>query len=146
LESLCRVHVQELEEKQKMKLSLSKSTRILVLGAMVGGTPLLGFTQQQPAPDNTKANAQVDQNTAADKQSNAASDRALTQQVRKAITQDKAMSTYAHNVKVVAQNGQVTLSGPVRSDDEKQAIVQKAAEVAGQDHIVDQISVAPKQQ
>jgi hypothetical protein len=33
----------------------------------------------------------------------------------------------------------------VRSDEEKQAMVQKAAEVAGQDHIVDQISVASQQ-
>ena len=127
-----------------MKLALSKSTTALVLGAMISGVTLVGFAQQAPAPDNTKANAQADQNTA-DKQSNAASDRALTQQVRKAIMQDKSMSTYAHNVKVVTQNGQVTLSGPVRTDEEKQAIVQKAAEVAGQDHIVDQISVAPKQ-
>jgi len=109
---------------------------------MIAAGPLIGFAQQAPAPDNTKANAQTDQNTA-DKQSNAASDRALTQQVRKAITQDKSMSTYAHNVKVVTQNGQVTLSGPVRSDEEKQAIVTKAAEVAGQDRIVDQMSVAP---
>jgi len=128
-----------------MKVSLRKSTRILVLGAMMAGTPLLGVGQQQPAPDNTKTNADTDRNTTADKQNNAASDRTLTQQVRKAITQDKSMSTYAHNVKVVTQSGQVTLSGPVRSDEEKQAIVQKAAEVAGQDHIVDQISVAPKQ-
>ena len=128
-----------------MKLSLSKSTRVLVLGAMIGGAPLVGITQEQPAPDNTKANAQVDKSATADKQNNGASDRTLTQQVRKAITQDKSMSTYAHNVKVVTQNGQVTLSGPVRTDEEKQAIVQKAAEVAGQDHIVDQISVAPKQ-
>ena len=128
-----------------MKVALSESTRILVLGAMISGVPLIGFAQQAPEPDNTKANAQAGQNTA-DKQSNAASDRALTQQVRKAITQDKSMSTYAHNVKVVTQNGLVTLSGPVRSDEEKQAIVQKAAEVAGQDHIVDQISVAPQKQ
>ena len=127
-----------------MKSALSKSTRVLVLGAMMSGISLNGFAQQAPAPDNTKANAQADQNTA-DKQSNAASDRVLTQQVRKAIMQDKSMSTYAHNVKVVTQNGQVTLSGPVRTDEEKQAIVQKAAEVAGQDRIVDQISVAPKQ-
>ena len=127
-----------------MKLALSKSTRVLVLGATISGVPLIEVAQQAPAPDNTKANAQSDQNTA-DKQSNAASDRALTQQVRKAIMQDKSMSTYAHNLKVVTQNGQVTLSGPVRTDEEKQAIVQKAAEVAGQDRIVDQISVAPKQ-
>jgi osmotically-inducible protein OsmY len=64
--------------------------------------------------------------------------------VRKAIAQDTSMSTYAHNVKLVTQNGQVTLSGAVRSDEEKQATVQKAAEVAGQDHIVDQISVGPQ--
>ena len=131
-----------------MKLALSKSTTAsttaLVLGATISGVPLIEFAQQAPAPDNTKANAQADQNTA-DKQSNTASDRALTQQVRKAIMQDKSMSTYAHNVKVVTQNGQVTLSGPVRTDEEKQAIVQKAAAVAGQDRIVDQISVAPKQ-
>ena len=127
-----------------MKLALSKSTTALVLGTMISGVTLIGFAQQAPAPDNTKANAQADQNTA-DKQSNAASDRALTQQVRKAIMQDKSMSTYAHNVKLVTQNGQVTLSGPVRTDEEKQAIVQKAAEIAGQDRIVDQISVAPKQ-
>ena len=127
-----------------MKLALSKSTTALVLGAMIGGVTLIGFAQQAPAPDNTKVNAQADQNTA-DKQSNAASDRALTQQVRKAIMQDKSMSSYAHNLKVVTQNGQVTLSGPVRTDEEKQAIIQKAAEIAGQDRIVDQISVAPKQ-
>jgi osmotically-inducible protein OsmY len=127
-----------------MKLSLSNSTRILLLGAMIGGTPLIGFAQQ-PAPDNTRTNAQTDQSVTADKQRDAAPDRELTRQVRKAIAQDKSMSTYAHNVKVVTQNGQVTLSGPVRSDEEKQAIVQKAAQAAGKDHIVDQISVAPKQ-
>ena len=127
-----------------MTLALSKSTRVLVLGATISGVPLIEVAQQAPAPDNTKANAQSDQNTA-DKQSNTATDRALTQQVRKAIMQDKSMSTYAHNLKVVTQNGQVTLSGPVRTDEEKQAIVQKAAEIAGQDRIVDQISVAPKQ-
>ena len=127
-----------------MKLALRKSTTALVLVAMIGGVTLVGVAQQAPAPDNTKANAQSDQSTA-DKQSNAASDRALTQQVRKAIMQDKSLSSYAHNVKVVTQNGQVTLSGPVRTDEEKQAIVQKAAGIAGQDRIVDQISVAPKQ-
>ena len=127
-----------------MKLSLRKSTRIVLLGAMIGGIAPIGFAQQ-PASDNTKTNARMDQNATADKQSNTASDRELTRQVRKAITQGKSMSTYAHNVKVVAQNGQVILSGPVRSDEEKQAIVQTAGEVAGQDHILDQVSVAPKQ-
>ena len=37
---------------------------------------------------------------------------------------DKTLSTYAHNVKVVAQNGQVTLKGPVRTEDEKRKSVE----------------------
>jgi len=44
-----------------MKLPVSKSTRILVLSAMIGETLLIGFAQQQPASDNTKLNAQTDQ-------------------------------------------------------------------------------------
>src|SRR5260370_41070067 len=85
---------------------------------------------QQAAADNTKMNQQDPNNTAQQQKENA-SDRQLTQDVRKAIMQDKSLSTYAHNVKVISQNGTVTLKGPVHSDDEKQAIEAKAAEVAG---------------
>ena len=56
---------------------------------------------------------------------------------------DKALSTYAHNVKVIAQDGQVTLKGPVRSDDEKRAVEAKATEVAGTGHVTNEMSVAP---
>jgi osmotically-inducible protein OsmY len=129
-----------------MKLLANKSVRFLVLAATFCGSPMMGFAQQAPAPDNTKTNQEAKDTATADKQSNTASDRDLTQKVRKAIMQDKSMSTYAHNVKVVTQNGQVTLTGPVRSDDEKSAIVTKAAEVAGKDNVVDQITVAPKNQ
>ena len=45
-----------------MKVVLRKSTRVLVLGAMMSEISLIGFAQQVPAPDNTKANAQADQN------------------------------------------------------------------------------------
>src|SRR5215471_16713645 len=124
-----------------MKSSITQSARILVLGSLIYVCPGIGFSQQTPAPDNTKANQQ--QGATADQQSNSASDRQLTQQVRKAIMDDSSLSTYAHNVKVVTQNGQVTLSGPVRSDSEKQAIEAKAAEVAGKDKVVSQLTVAP---
>jgi len=56
---------------------------------------------------------------------------------------DKSLSTYAHNVKVITQNGGVTLKGPVRSDEEKQAIMAKANEVAGSGKVTDEITVAP---
>jgi osmotically-inducible protein OsmY len=56
---------------------------------------------------------------------------------------DKSLSTYAHNVKVVAQGGQVTLKGPVRTEDEKRNVEAKAVEVAGAGHVVNEISIAP---
>jgi osmotically-inducible protein OsmY len=79
----------------------------------------------------------------ADQQKNNRDDRQLTQKIRKAVMADKALSTYAHNVKIVAQGGAVTLKGPVRSEDEKKALVAKAGEIAGADKITDELSVAP---
>lgn len=40
-----------------------------------------------------------------------------TAKIRKAITADKTLSTYAHNVKIITLNGTVTLKGPVTSDE-----------------------------
>jgi hyperosmotically inducible protein len=55
----------------------------------------------------------------ADQQKENARDRELTQNIRRALMQDKTLSSYAHNVKVIAQGGQVTLKGPVRTEEEK---------------------------
>jgi len=49
----------------------------------------------------------------------------------------------AHNIKIVAQDGKVTLKGPVRSEEEKSAIETKATEVAGAGNVVNQLEVAP---
>lgn len=109
--------------------------------------PAASDSAQAPAGDNTKMNDQ-DRNgnaTTAQQQNENPSDRELTQHVRKAIMQDKALSTYAHNVKIISQNGTVTLKGPVRSEDEKRAIDAKAAEVAGRDKVVDELTVVPDQ-
>jgi len=55
---------------------------------------------------------------------------------------DKSLSTYAHNLKIISQNGTVTVKGPVNSDDEKRAVIAKAVAVAGSaDKVTDQISV-----
>lgn len=103
-------------------------------------------TQNAPASDNTKMN-QRDRNPnepTADQQQNNRSDRDITQQVRKAIEADKTFSTYAHNVKVITQNGQVTLKGPVRSEEEKRAVEAKAAEVAGDGKVTSELTVKPR--
>lgn len=97
---------------------------------------------QQPAPDNTKRNKdQTD--PSADQQKMNPADRAITQKIRKAIHEDKSLSTYAHNIKIITQDGKVTLRGPVRSEDEKSNLQAKAAEIAGQDNVTNQLEVAP---
>ena len=99
----------------------------------------------QTAPDNTKMN-QGDASssaTTADSQKMNPADRALTQKIRSSIYQDKSLSTYAHNIKVITQNGAVTLKGPVRSDDEKAAIEAKATAIAGAGNVSNQLTVVP---
>jgi hyperosmotically inducible periplasmic protein len=93
----------------------------------------------QTAPDNTKQNK--DHATTADSQSNASADRATTAKVRKAIVADKNLSTYAHNVKVITNNGQVTLKGPVKSEEEKQQIVSDVSAVVSAENVTNQLTV-----
>jgi len=83
---------------------------------------------QTPA-DNTKVNTRDRAKGAvtADQQKDNASDLALVKKIRQSLVSDKSLSMYAHNVKVVAQGGQVTLKGPVRSEDEKKLVETKAA-------------------
>src|SRR6202011_1155326 len=102
--------------------------------------------QASPAPDNTKVNERdrSQNQPTADKQKDNRSDRDITQQIRQSIVKDKSLSTYAHNVKIVTQNGQVTLKGPVRSDEEKRAIEAKAAEVAGESKVNSQLDIKAK--
>jgi hyperosmotically inducible protein len=99
-----------------------------------------------PAPDNTKVN-QRDRNTSeptADQQKNAKSDREMTRKIRQALIQDRSLSTYGHNVKIITQNGMVTLKGPVQSEDEKKAVETKATEIAGENNVTSNLDVKPK--
>lgn len=99
------------------------------------------------APDNTGKNER-DRNASeatADQQKENSTDRDLARQIRQAIIKDKSLSTYAHNIKVIAQDGVVTLKGPVKTQEEKQSIEAKAAEVAGgADKVKSEIEVTGK--
>jgi hyperosmotically inducible protein len=118
-----------------------------VLLTLASTTASAQDSSQAPAPDNTKVN-QRDRSTAestADHQKENRSDRDVTRDIRRSIIQDKSLSSYAHNVKIISQNGMVTLKEPVRSEDEKMAIESKAAAVAGKDNVTSQLEVKPKQ-
>jgi hyperosmotically inducible periplasmic protein len=116
---------------------------ILALGLGGGLTQLqaspLTFTAWQQEPDNTGANKQG--GTTADQQKENPADRDLAQKIRQSINNDNSLSMYAHNVKVIVRNGKVLLKGPVQSDDEKQKIVSKAADLAGAGNVTNKLTV-----
>ena len=63
--------------------------------------------------------------------------------IRRAIVADDALSTYAHNVKVIVRDGKVTLRGPVRSAEEKASLIAKAEAVAGEGAADDRMTIEP---
>ena len=132
-----------------MNVSFRSMARVSLCTGLLLGSMALGYAQDassqqaSPAPDNSKMNQQ-DQPTA-DQQKENRSDRDITQQIRQSIMKDKSLSTYAHNVKIITQNGQVTLKGPVRSESEKESIEAKATEVAGANNVTNDLDIKPQQ-
>jgi hyperosmotically inducible periplasmic protein len=132
-----------------MNGSFLKVPRLLLpLGSLVFCAALVALPvtrhqdPQQPAADNTKKN-QDQTSPTADQQKMNPADRAITQKIRKAIHEDKDLSTYAHNIKIITQDGKVTLRGPVRTEAEKTALEAKAVAVAGQENVTNQLEIAP---
>jgi hyperosmotically inducible periplasmic protein len=119
------------------------SRRIIraLLVATLSTAPVVAVAQTPP--DNTKTNTRDRAKGAvtADQQKENAADRELTRKIRRAVVQDKKLSTYAHNVKIVTIGGQVTLKGPVRSEEEQRAIEAKATELAGAGRVSNEMSV-----
>ena len=117
-----------------MLLAITLAVSSIALPAVLGAQ----------APDNTKINKNdrdAGQPTA-DQQKENRSDREMAKKIRQSIMADKSLSSYAHNVKIISQNGTVTLKGPVKSDDEKTSVMSKAVAVAGSaDKVTDQITV-----
>ncbi len=130
-----------------MRIQRSFLTVVLFAASVTGVLPAAMGAQTPDStskPDNSKVNKRdrnADQPTA-DQQKDNNSDREITRNIRKSIVADKSLSTYAHNVKIISQNGAVTLKGPVKSDEEKSAVIAKAVAVVGSaDKVTDQVSV-----
>jgi osmotically-inducible protein OsmY len=122
----------------------------VVPSLLFAGSVLAGPIQQeqQPAPDNTKTNQGDASKNAktADQQKMNPADRETTKKVRSALMDDKSLSTYAHNIKIITTDGMVTLKGPVRSEEEKSAIEAKARQIAGDSNVTNNLTVAPPKQ
>src|SRR3954447_135039 len=91
----------------------------LLFGAALLATPYGQNGNQSSSADNTKVNKRdrSQSEPTADNAKDNASDRELMSQIRHDVVSDKSLSTYAHNVKIVAQGGKVTLKGVVHTDE-----------------------------
>jgi hyperosmotically inducible periplasmic protein len=134
-----------------MKRAFRTAVRSFLFASLLGSWTLV--LAQEPAgqtaspqADNTRVNER-DRNKnepTADQQKENRSNRDITQQIRQEILKDKSLSTYAHNVKIITQNGMVTLKGPVRSEGEKKTVEAKATEVAGENKVTSELDIKPK--
>jgi hyperosmotically inducible protein len=95
------------------------------------------------APDNTKMNKRDVKGSAPTPldQGEGQADLDITQKIRKAVMGDGSLSFNAKNVKIITQNGKVTLRGPVSSNAERSSIQAAAQKVAGAGNVDNQIEV-----
>lgn len=98
---------------------------------------------QQPADDSGRNIRDRDgTQPTAGQQPNDADDLKLTQSIRKAVVADDSLSVNAHNVKIITQGGVVTLRGPVKNEDEKRKIEEKARAVSGVTRVDNLLEIA----
>jgi len=118
--------------------------RTLLILACVTGLSLAAMAaDEKTKADNTATNERDrsgETKTSGD-QSNNSADLKITQAIREALMKDGELSTTAKNIKVITENGQVTLRGPVKNVQEKARVDQLAKSAAGGARIVDQLDV-----
>jgi hyperosmotically inducible periplasmic protein len=124
---------------------MNKLTIVLAFALIQCGTCSSIFAQDAStfSPNNSGLNVRDRSAGAvtADSQSNSKGNQELDARVRRAIINDKSLSTMAQNIKVISLNGQVTLRGPVKSDQEKNAIASDVQGVAGVNKVDNRLEV-----
>ncbi|MGC4069019.1 MAG: BON domain-containing protein [Polyangiaceae bacterium] len=68
-------------------------------------------------------------------------DRKITQQIRQALMGEANLSFTAKNVKIITNQGKVTLRGPVNTERERSVVLNAAKRVAGVVNVDDQLEV-----
>ena len=130
------------------KRSLTPVLLSLTMAALISAVPMdARQSDQSKGSDNTAVNKRDTKTPepTADQGKNNLSDRQLMAHIRRDVVKDKALSTYAHNVKIIAQNGKVTLKGPVHSDEEKRAIEEHARKYVGDGNVTNELEVKSEQ-
>ena len=96
--------------------------------------------------DNTQINQRDKKSTevTASQQTSGEMDLYLVSRIRQDLINQKDLSVYAKNVKIISLDGQVTLKGPVRSRDEAMTVLKFARAAAGVPNVINEISVVPE--
>lgn len=119
-----------------------RNFRVLLVVLLTAALSACGTAEKEPEPTTSAPPAAADNTAINERDSTGATttptdqveteaDIAISAKIRQAVVDDKSLSTNAHNVKIVTNNGVVTLRGPVKSEAEKKAIEDKAKQVAG---------------
>lgn len=114
--------------------SLSVLSLLSVTATAVEKTKDADNTAQNERDRNHKEVTPLDQ-------SNRSGDLALTKSIRQAIMADKSLSVNAHNVKVITENGHVTLRGPVNTEEEKRIVCALAVNIATAENVENKLDV-----
>lgn len=125
--------------------ALKNMKRITLSILCLSAVALSAFAQDQssPAADNSARNERDrsgETKTSFD-QSNTKEDTQITASIRRAVMKDDSLSMTAKNVKIITENGVVTLRGPVKSEAEKAKIAELAKSAASQVKIENQLEV-----
>ena len=116
---------------------------LLVLACLSTVSVAAMAADDKTKPDNTAINERDrsrETQTSGD-QSNSSADLKTTQAIRQALMKDSELSTTAKNIKIITNNAQVTLRGPVKNAQAKAKIDQLARSAAGGAKIDDQLDV-----
>jgi len=110
------------------------ASKVALTSQLLTLTAGLGFALplQDPAPATP---------TTADSKSVKTSDRELSRKIREALVSDKSLAASAHSVRIMSHDGNVTLKGRVKSEDDKKAIEEKAASIAGTGKVTNDLEV-----
>lgn len=122
-----------------MKNALNNALRVTAISSLLGIAGMGGalMAQNPPTSENPPSSSTT-------KASQAQEDRDMTAKIRKSIMDDTSLSAAAHSVRVRTKSGKVTLSGTVNSEQEKETVVSKAKEIAGEANVTDNITVSAK--
>jgi osmotically-inducible protein OsmY len=106
--------------------------------------PVVAPGDKSVAPNNSGTNSRDrnGENVTAMDQSNRPEDLNLTREIRRAIMNDRSLSMEAKNIKIITLNGSVTLRGPVKTSQEKDAILAKATQLARDTKVNNELEIA----